>query len=70
MGKKYIIYLFNLFWSHIQKDLFEITDRTKLDYFKKHYTCRPHTAKKFQTLFNPLTPKFFCHTASVLTYIH
>ena len=33
MGKKYIIYLFNLFWGHIQKDLFEITDRTKLDYF-------------------------------------
>ena len=29
------IYLFNLFWSRIQKDFFEITDRTKLDYFKK-----------------------------------
>ena len=70
MGKKYIIYLFNLFWSHIQKDLFEITDRTKVDYFKKYYTCRPHTAKKFQTLFNPLTLELFCHTASVLTYIH
>ena len=31
MGK---IYLFNLLWSHIQNDIFEITDRTKLDYFK------------------------------------
>ena len=34
MGKNVFI-LFNLFWSHIQKDVFEITDRTKLDYFKK-----------------------------------
>ena len=30
----------------MQKDFFEITDRTKLDYFKKlRYTCRPHTSK-------------------------
>ena len=44
MGKK--IHFFNLFWSHIQKDFFEITNRTKLDYFKKfRYTRRPHTAK-------------------------
>ena len=36
----------NVFWSHIQKDFFEITDRTKLDYFKKlRYTRRTHTAK-------------------------
>ena len=38
--------LFNLLWSHIQKDVFEITDRTELHYFKKlRYTRRPHTAK-------------------------
>ena len=45
MGENISI-LFNLFWSHIQKDVFEITDRRKLDYFKKRrYTRRPHTAK-------------------------
>ena len=45
------IYLFNLFWSRIQKDFFEITDRTTLDYFKKlRYTRRPHPAK-IHTLF-------------------
>ena len=43
MGK---IYLFNLLWSHIQNDFFEITDRTKLDYFKNlRYTRRQHTAR-------------------------
>ena len=42
---KYIY--FKLLWSHMQKDFFEITDRTKLDYFKKlRYTCRPHTAHR------------------------
>ena len=41
---KYIY--FKLLWIHMQKDFFEITDRTKLDYFKKlRYTCRPHTSK-------------------------
>ena len=29
------IYLFNLFWNHIQNDFGKITDRTKLDYFKR-----------------------------------
>ena len=44
MGKKK--YLFNLLLSHIQKDFLEITDRTKVDHFKKlRYTRRPHPPK-------------------------
>ena len=44
MGKK-LIYLFNLFLSHIQKYFFEITERTKLDYFKNFVTRIPYPAK-------------------------
>ena len=41
-----ILYLFNLFWSHIEKDFFEITEGTKLDFLKRFcYSGRPHTAK-------------------------